>query len=143
MPKTMQYPSQADVCLPFAPSPPQLADRSTRDYLVTARLRDHVTVKQAQAEIQTSSPGALPRHIPQPMRVGRSTSSRFWRASTARSSSSNLSAIESNQLQFDKIIGQGSFGQVWKGKWRGTVVAIKQVKMETVNEKSKQSIERI
>ena len=53
MPKTMQYPSQADVYLPFAPSPPQLADRSTHDYLVTARLRDHVTVKQSQAEMQT------------------------------------------------------------------------------------------
>ena len=53
MPKTMQYPSQADVYLPFAPSPQQLADRTSHDYLVTGRLREHVTVKQAQAEMQT------------------------------------------------------------------------------------------
>jgi putative ABC transport system permease protein len=53
MPKTMQYPSLADVYLPFAPSPQQLADRTSHDYLVTARLRDNVTVKQAQAEMQT------------------------------------------------------------------------------------------
>jgi putative ABC transport system permease protein len=53
MPKTMQYPSLADVYLPFAPSPQQLADRASHDYLVTARLRDNVTVKQAQAEMQT------------------------------------------------------------------------------------------
>jgi putative ABC transport system permease protein len=52
MPKTMQYPSLADVYLPFAPSSQQLADRTTHEYLVTARLRDHVTVKQAQAELR-------------------------------------------------------------------------------------------
>ena len=51
MPKTMQYPSQVDVYLPFAPTPPEFADRSTHRYLVTGRLRDHVTVKQAQAEM--------------------------------------------------------------------------------------------
>ena len=60
MPKTMQYPSTADVYLAFAPSPGQLADRSTHDYLVTARLRDGVTVKQAQAEMQ-----ALGEHLAQ------------------------------------------------------------------------------
>ncbi len=60
MPKTMQYPSLADVYLPFAPSPLQLADRTSRDYLVTARLGDKVTVKQAQAEMQ-----ALAGHLAQ------------------------------------------------------------------------------
>jgi len=53
MPKTMQYPSLADVYLPFAPTPQQLADHASHDYLVTARLRDKVTVTQAQSELQT------------------------------------------------------------------------------------------
>jgi putative ABC transport system permease protein len=53
MPKTMQYPSTADVYLPFAPTPEKLANRGAHDYVVTARLRDGVTDKQAQAEMQT------------------------------------------------------------------------------------------
>jgi predicted permease len=53
MPKTMQYPSTADIYLPFAPTPEQLANRATHDYVVTARLRDGITYKQAQAEMKT------------------------------------------------------------------------------------------
>jgi putative ABC transport system permease protein len=53
MPKSMQYPSTADVYLPFAPRPEELANRSAHDYLVTGRLRDEVTVQQAQAEMRT------------------------------------------------------------------------------------------
>ncbi|MGA2171049.1 MAG: ABC transporter permease [Terracidiphilus sp.] len=51
MPKTLQYPSDADFYLPLAPTPQQLVDRVAHDYLVTGRLRDGVTVKQAQAEM--------------------------------------------------------------------------------------------
>ena len=58
MPKTMQYPSTADIYLPLAPTPVQLGNRSAHDYLVTARLRDGVSVKQAQAEMQ-----ALAEHL--------------------------------------------------------------------------------
>ena len=53
MPKTMQYPSMADVYLPFAPTPEQLANRGAHEYVVTARLRDGITDKQAQAEMKT------------------------------------------------------------------------------------------
>jgi putative ABC transport system permease protein len=53
LPKAMQYPSEADVYLPFAPTPQQLANRTARDYLVAARLRDGVAVNQAQAELRT------------------------------------------------------------------------------------------
>lgn len=52
LPKTAQYPPYTDIFLPFAPTPQQLADRTGREYLVTARLRDGVTVKQAQAEMR-------------------------------------------------------------------------------------------
>jgi len=52
MPKSMQYPSLADVYLPFAPAAEQLSDRKAHNYLVTGRLRDGVTVKQAQAEMK-------------------------------------------------------------------------------------------
>jgi putative ABC transport system permease protein len=49
MPRTMQYPSEADLYLPFAPTPEQLANRSSHGFLVEGRLRDGVTVEQAQS----------------------------------------------------------------------------------------------
>jgi putative ABC transport system permease protein len=51
MPKTMQYPSTADLYLPLATDDAQLANRSARDYLVNGRLRHGVTSQQAQAEM--------------------------------------------------------------------------------------------
>jgi putative ABC transport system permease protein len=51
MPKTMQYPSTADLYLPFAPSDAQLENRSAHDYMVIGRLRRGVTASQAQAEL--------------------------------------------------------------------------------------------
>jgi len=53
MPKTLQYPSDADIFTPLAPTAEQLADRARHDYLVAGRLLAGVTVKQAQAEMQT------------------------------------------------------------------------------------------
>lgn len=53
LPKTVQYPSEADIFLPFAPTPKQLSNRADHSYLVNGRLRDGVTVKQAQAEMRT------------------------------------------------------------------------------------------
>lgn len=53
MPKALQYPSEADIFAPLAPTAEQLADRSKDDYLVAGRLRPGVTVKQAQAEMRT------------------------------------------------------------------------------------------
>ena len=53
MPKTLQYPSEADVFAPLAPTAAQLADRTSRNYLVAGRLRSGVTVQQAQAEMRT------------------------------------------------------------------------------------------
>jgi predicted permease len=51
MPKTMQYPSQSDLFLPFAPAAAELANRGSHDYLVVGRLRNGVTTGQAQAEM--------------------------------------------------------------------------------------------
>jgi len=51
MPKTMQFPSTADFFLPFAPTPAQLNNRSSHDYLVIGRLRKGITAGQAQAEL--------------------------------------------------------------------------------------------
>ncbi len=53
LPKSVQYPSEADIFLPFAPTPPQLANRTAHDYMVTGRLRQGMTLKQAQAEMRT------------------------------------------------------------------------------------------
>ncbi len=52
LPKTMQYPSEVDVFLPFAPTPQQMENRTAHNYLVTGRLRNGVTVQQAQAEMR-------------------------------------------------------------------------------------------
>jgi len=53
MPKSMQYPSTADVLLPFAPTATELADRGAHDYLVLGRMQKGVTVGQAQADLNT------------------------------------------------------------------------------------------
>ena len=41
---------------------------------------------------------------------------------------SELAHIDVSELEFGQIIGNGSFGQVWRGSWRSSEVAIKQVK---------------
>ena len=51
LPKAMQYPPTADFFLPYAPTPSQLADRSVHGNLVLGRLRDGVTLRQAQSEM--------------------------------------------------------------------------------------------
>jgi putative ABC transport system permease protein len=53
LPKSVQYPSEADIFLPLATTPQQSANRIDHDYLVNGRLRDGVTVNQAQAELRT------------------------------------------------------------------------------------------
>ena len=53
LPKTVQYPSEVDIFLPFAPTPQQMNNRADHSYTVNGRLRDGVTVKQAQAEMRT------------------------------------------------------------------------------------------
>jgi predicted permease len=53
MPKTMQYPSTADLYLPLAPTPAQLANRAGHDYLVVGRLRKGVSAAEAQADLNT------------------------------------------------------------------------------------------
>ena len=51
LPRAMQYPPGVDMFLPFAPTPGQLADRHQHSNLVLGRLRDGVTLRQAQSEM--------------------------------------------------------------------------------------------
>ena len=53
MPRTVQYPSEADIFTPLAPTAAEYADRAGHNYLVAGRLRPGVTVRQAQAEMRT------------------------------------------------------------------------------------------
>jgi putative ABC transport system permease protein len=52
LPKSVQYPPEAEIFLPLALTPQQLADRSNRGYHVEGRLRDGMTVPQAQADLR-------------------------------------------------------------------------------------------
>jgi putative ABC transport system permease protein len=52
LPKAMQYPSTSDVFLPLAPTPQQLQNRVSHDYLVIGRLRPGVSVSEAQEELR-------------------------------------------------------------------------------------------
>jgi putative ABC transport system permease protein len=52
LPKSMQYPSVAEVFLPLAPTPQQLENRTAHDYMVVGRLRSGVSVHQAQEELR-------------------------------------------------------------------------------------------
>lgn len=52
LPRAMQYPAGIDMILPLAPAPAQLADRTAHTYKVIGRLRDGVSVAQAQSELQ-------------------------------------------------------------------------------------------
>ncbi len=52
LPKAMQYPPEADIFLPFAPTPAQLANRSRHSNRVLGRLRDGATLRQAQSEME-------------------------------------------------------------------------------------------
>jgi len=45
--------------------------------------------------------------------------------------------IKSSELTFVKNIGSGSFGEVWRGRWRASDVAIKQVRNDSVTDASR------
>jgi len=51
MPKTLTYPSAADLFVPLAPTPEQTQDRKERNYYVLARLKSGMTIHEAQAEM--------------------------------------------------------------------------------------------
>ena len=42
--------------------------------------------------------------------------------------------IQYNELTFEKKIGAGAFGEVWKGEWAGTNVAIKKILKADISE---------
>ncbi|KAM9982685.1 hypothetical protein ACTFIZ_007223 [Dictyostelium cf. discoideum] len=41
--------------------------------------------------------------------------------------------LDFSELDFDEICGQGTYGMVYKGKWRSQIVAIKMMRVDTVN----------
>ena len=52
LPRTMQFPGGIDMILPLAPTPAQLANRTSHDYQIVGRLRSGVTLQQAQSELR-------------------------------------------------------------------------------------------
>ena len=55
MPKTMQYPAAADLYVPLAATAQQMADRTAHEYMVVGRLREGVSVRQAQDELRETA----------------------------------------------------------------------------------------
>lgn len=41
-----------------------------------------------------------------------------------------IEEINYNEIEFEEVVGKGSFGVVWKGKWKGQRVAIKHINSE-------------
>lgn len=42
--------------------------------------------------------------------------------------------IDRESLEFEAIIGRGTFSEVYKGKWKGEVVALKQMRIPSGGE---------
>jgi putative ABC transport system permease protein len=55
MPKAMQYPSTAEVFLPFAPAAADLANHTSHNYLAIGRLKKGASVRDAQADLNVIS----------------------------------------------------------------------------------------
>jgi sterile alpha motif and leucine zipper-containing kinase AZK len=72
---------------------------------------------------------AVPSNVPQ--------SSQWAMMSAIPSDASGIVEVKADELTFSTAIGSGSFGEVWKGKWRNSDVAIKQIRADAINEKSK------
>jgi len=53
MPRGLVYPPSVDLYLPWAPTPAQLHDRATHDYMVVGRLRPGVTASEADVELRS------------------------------------------------------------------------------------------
>ena len=64
MPKSMQYPSTAEVFVPFAPTAAQLANRGSHNFRVIGRLSKGVSLGQAQAELSLIA-GELEKQYPE------------------------------------------------------------------------------
>ena len=49
--------------------------------------------------------------------------------------------IKYEELEMDKLLAAGSFGEVWKAKWKknATVVAVKRIKPEALNPAEEES----
>jgi putative ABC transport system permease protein len=63
MPPQFEFPQAAEIWLPLVPTPAQLANRDNHAYPVVARLRPGITVRQAQAELDTIA-GRLSKAYP-------------------------------------------------------------------------------
>ena len=53
---------------------------------------------------------SLPANLP-----NRSNSN--WTIVTSSATNSLVTQIAGTEIEFEKLIGSGSFGEVWKGKW--------------------------
>ena len=61
------------------------------------------------------------------------TKKKTTKTKTKTSAGVGVTHIAMSEVVLDKQIGQGSFGVVFRGQWRGAIVAVKQVKLDGAN----------
>ena len=49
--------------------------------------------------------------------------------------------IDASHIKLIKVVGHGSFGQVWKAKYKGATVAVKRTELESTEEEVLQEAE--
>ena len=131
--------------LGFATKPKSIASRhqkgsgdlsmAARAELVAAQVKDEESMAPGDEDMMNSNYGG----------------SLHWRSSNTSSSSQNQTIqrltrldttawqIPYSELKFSRLIGEGSFGRVFLGKWRETTVAIKLLSRKSLPPKAEDS----
>jgi predicted nucleic acid-binding Zn-ribbon protein len=123
-----RYYSEDDIQRPSA-----VVDRSTGDSHSHERERRLLEEENSKlsSEVQTLSANLekCKMQIARFKEVVHDLTERFARVSTGESG--KAWEIKSSELKLVELIGIGNFGQVWKGEWRGSTVAVKRVDFGT------------
>ena len=88
--------------------------------------------EQRKIFVELEEAGANPKYLKRKLRQALSTSKQFF-SNEARAFVQN-NEIPYNQLQFDHKLSEGGYGIVHRGRWKHTVVAIKEIKREIIEQ---------
>jgi hypothetical protein len=137
-----------------APEPVTLSSSAVQSYREGHRKAAYDEVPAiARDDMRSTSPNTSRKHktgyYDTPPAAGEldgnakaSSSERRESGSTVRKRDSELMwRIAMDEIELGKKLGEGAFGVVWKGKWHGKNVAVKQVKADALDAKAKAEFE--